>query len=241
MTEAANMALLDDAIEAGGGLARWKGLKQFALQLSIDGALFSRVGHSGRFKDVVAEGSTRHQSVRFSGFADPGVGGLYQPDRVTIESGEGNVLRTWHDPLKAFRDHVKPMAWDELYLIFFCGFSIWNYLTTPFLLAHPDVRIEELPPCNEHDQVWRRLRAAFPPGIVTHSREQTFYFDAAGLQRRTDHELLGTQVAHYSWAHQAFSGIVVPTLRRSLQLNPDGTVIAKPSLVDVEIFDAAFE
>jgi hypothetical protein len=235
------MALLDDAIEASGGMARWNGLKRFTLQLSIDGALFSRVGQAGRFKGMVAEGSTRNQSVRFTGFADPGKCGLYQPDYVTIESPEGNVLRTWRNPYQAIRDRAKETLWDELYLVFFCGFSVWNYLTTPFLLAHPDVEVEELPPWREHDQMWRRLQAIFPPGFVTHSPEQTFYFDAAGLQRRTDHDLLGIKVAHYSWAHQAFCGILVPTLRRSLTLKPDGTVIAKPSLIDVEIFDAAFE
>jgi hypothetical protein len=55
------------------------------------------------------------------------------------------------------------------------------------------------------------------------------------------HTLFGTKLADYSWAHQAFSGIVVPTLRRSLPLGANGTVIAKPSLIDMEIFDAAFE
>jgi hypothetical protein len=56
-----------------------------------------------------------------------------------------------------------------------------------------------------------------------------------------DHYLFGIKVADYSWAHQEFGGIVVPTLRRSLPLEADGTVVAKPSLIDVEIFDAAFE
>ena len=84
-------------------------------------------------------------------------------------------------------------------------------------------------------------RARFPPDILTHSPEQVFYFDEKALQRRTDHDLLGSKVAHYSWAHQTFNGIVVPTLRRSLMLQPDGTATAKPVLVDVEIFDALLE
>jgi hypothetical protein len=235
------MALLDDAIEASGGMARWNGLKRFTLQLSIDGALFSRVGQAGRFKEIVAEGSTRNQSVRFTGFSDPGKSGLYQPLCVTIESSEGSVLRTWDNARQSFLAHAKDDPWDELYLVFFCGFSVWNYLTTPFLLAHPDVEVEELAPWQERDHLWRRLRAVFPEDLVTHSSEQTFYFDAAGLQRRTDHDLLDTSVAHYSWAHQDFGGILIPTLRRAQALQPDGTVIAKPSLLDVEIFDAAFE
>jgi hypothetical protein len=235
------MTLLDEVIEAGGGMARWNSLKRFTLQLSIDGALFSRVGQAGRFREMVAEGSTRNPSVRFTGFADPAKCGLYQPDCVTIESPEGKVLRAWRNPHQAFRDQPAEALWDELYLVFFCGFSVWNYLTTPFLLAHPDIAVEELAPWHEHDQLWRRLRAVFPANFVTHCAEQIFYFDENGLQRRNDHDLLGSRVAQYSWAHQDFLGIVVPTLRRSLSLQPDGTVIAKPALIDVEIFDAAFE
>jgi hypothetical protein len=85
------------------------------------------------------------------------------------------------------------------------------------------------------------LRALFPPTFVTHSSEQIFYFDDKGLQRRTDHDLLDTKIAQYSWAHQSFSSIVVPTLRRSLALGADGTVTAKLALLNVEIFDATFE
>ena len=235
------MALLDDAIGASGGLSRWNELERFTLQLSIDGALLSRVGQAGRFREMAAEGLTGAQSVSFTGFADPSKCGLYQPDRVTIESPEGNVLRAWHNPHQAFRDQAANVPWDDLYLVFFCGFSVWNYLTTPFLLAQPDVEVEELAPWYEHGQLWRRLRAMFPTTITTHSTEQIFYYDDEGLQRRTDHELLDGKVAQYSWAHQSFSGIVLPTLRRSLTLRPDGTVISKPALLDVEIFDANFE
>jgi hypothetical protein len=235
------MALLDDAIEASGGLARWNKLKRFTLHLSIKGTLFSRIRQDGQFKDLIAEGSTRTQSVRFTGLTGGEMCGSFQPDSVTIESLDGQVLRTWRDPGLTFPDHAKDALTDDLQLVFFCGFSIWNYLTTPFLLSHPDVKVEELTPWHENARPWRRLRALFPAHIVTHSAEQIFYFDESGLQRRTDHDLLGTRVAHYSWAHQRFGGIVVPTLRRSQMLQPDGTAIAKPVLIDVEIFDAAFE
>lgn len=203
--------------------------------------MLSRAGHAGRFKDVVAEGSTRSQLVRFTGFAELGKTGVYQPDFVTIEDVYGNVVRTWRDPHEAFKNCANDTGWDELFLIFFCGFSIWSYLTTPFILVHADVEVEELAPWRELDQLWRRLHVVFPPSLVTHSLEQTFYFDATGLQRRVDHVLLGNKVAHYSWAHQSFNGITIPTLRRSLALGPDGSVIAGPPLIEVEIFDAAFD
>jgi hypothetical protein len=235
------MALLDDAIEASGGFARWNPLQRFTLRLSIRGTLFSRAGRARQFKDLVAEGSTRTQSVRFTGLTRGEKSGTYQPDSVAIENLDGQVLRTWLNPSLQFLDHGNDPLADDLHLVFFCGISIWNYLTTPFLLARPDVTLEELPAWKENDQAWRRLRARFPPEIVTSSPEQIFYFDADSLQRRVDHDLLGTRVADYSWAHRAFSGVIVPTLRRSFALRPDGTAAAKPVLLDVEVLDAMFE
>lgn len=235
------MALLDDAIDASGGLARWNSLSRFTLHLSVGGMLFSDAGHGREFKDVTAEGSTRMQSIRFTGITGGEACGAFQPDAITIESLDGETLRTWRDPSAAFGANAKDSLADELHLVFFCGVAIWNYLTTPFLLARPDVVVEELPPWHEHDEVWRRLHARFPANLLTHAPEQIFYFDEMSLQRRTDHDLFGTKVAHHSWAHQTFCGIEVPTLRRTQMLHPDGTVSPKPVLIDVEIFDAFFE
>ena len=233
------MALLDDTIEACGGLARWGQLSRFTLHISIGGTLFARTGHGSDFKDVIAEGSTCRQSVRFTGISGGEKCGSFQPDAITVESLDGEILRTWPNPSLA--DIGKDTLADDLHLVFFCGVAIWNYLTTPFLLTRPDVEVEELPPWQEHSELWRRLRARFPPDILTQSPEQIFYFDENSLQRRTDHDLLGSKVADYSWAHQTFNGIVVPTLRRSLTLQPDGTAAPRPVLLDVEIFDALLE
>ena len=235
------MALLDDAIDASGSLARWNSLSRFTLHLSVGGALFGDAGHAREFKDVTAEGSTRTHSVRFTGITGGEQSGAFAPDAITIENLDGQVLRTWRNPSLAFPSNGAHALADELHLVFFCGVQIWNYLTTPFLLARPDVVVEELPPWQENNETWRRLRAQLPASLINLASEQVFYFDGTALQRRTDHELLGARVAHYSWAHDNFSGIVVPTLRRTLTQLPDGTVIAKPVLIDVEIFDAVFE
>jgi hypothetical protein len=235
------MALLNDAIDASGGLTRWNRLSRFTLHLSLGGTLFAQAGHTGHFKDVIAEGSTRTQSVRFTGITGGQECASFQPDTVTIESLDGQILRTWRNTDPAIPAHATHPLADELHLVFFCGFAIWNYLTTPFLLARPDVTVEELSPWRENAMIWRRLRARFPSNIITHSSEQVFYFDEKALQRRVDHDLLGMRVADHSWAHQTFCDIMVPTLRRSQMLQPDGTIIAKPALIDVEIFDATFE
>ncbi|WP_338308594.1 hypothetical protein [Bradyrhizobium sp. TM233] len=235
------MALLDDVIDASGGMARWNSLNRFTLHLSVGGTLFSSAGHAREFKDVTAEGSTRTQSVRFTGITGGEHSGAFQPDAITIESLDGEVLRSWRNPSLAFPEVDPPALADELHLVFFCGVAIWSYLTIPFLLAHPDVVIEELSPWQENAETWRRLRARFPAHLMTLAPEQIFYFDESALQRRADHDLFGMKVAHASWAHDSFGGIVVPTLRRAQTVRPDGTVIAKPVLMDVEIFDAVFE
>jgi hypothetical protein len=235
------MTLLEDALNASGGMDRWHQLKRFTVHMSIDGALLARKGKAGLLRDVVAEGCTHTQSLRFTGFTAPDKCGVYSPDHVAIEALNGDPLQVRSNPRAAFLGHTDRTPWDDLHLAYYCGFSIWNYLTTPFLLAHPGVTIEELPMWREGGEAWRRLRAVFPAPIVTHSPEQIFYFDGEGLQRRLDYRTATAEIAHYSSAHQEFSGIVLPTLRRSLRLGTDGAVITKPASVNIEIFDASFE
>ena len=232
------MSLLDDVIDASGGLAHWNGLSRFTLHLSIGGTLFDGVGRANAFKDVTAEGSTRSQSIRFTGISGGTHSGSFQSDAITIETWDGKLLRFWRNPSLAFPHSSSAVLSDELHLVFFCGVAIWTHLSSPFLLARPDVDSEELPSTKDS---WRRLRAHFPSDLITLAPEQVFHFDPHGLQRRTDHDLFGMNVVHCSWAHESFGGVVVPTLRRARRLDRDGTVVAKPVLMDIEIFDALFE
>jgi hypothetical protein len=238
------MGLLNDALDAAGGLDRWKELSRFTVYLSIKGELVDKNGKAGPPSEVVAQGCTRCQSLRLMGFIAPDKCCTYRPDRVAIENLDGTTLQDRNNPRAAF--HSSPASWDDLDFAYFFGFSLWNYLTAPFLLALPGVETEELSIWRENGETWRRLAVAIPPRIVTHAPRQTFYFDGAGLQRRLDYDYnaLGTngpRVAQYFSAHHRFSGIVIPTLRRSTALRPDGSPAAKRADVDIEIFDASFE
>ncbi len=86
------MAVLDDVIEASGGIARWNKLSRFTLHLSISGTLFAKAGHADYFKEVIAEGTTRTQSVRFTGITGGEKCGSFQPDAITIENLDGQPL-----------------------------------------------------------------------------------------------------------------------------------------------------
>src|SRR6202000_3085183 len=107
------MTLLDEVLEACGGIEPWRRLTRFTLHLSIDGDLLARQGRAGDFKDLVAEGSTRAQAMQFTGFTAPDSRGLYQPDRVAIESLDGTVIEARQDPHADFVAHADG-AWDDL-------------------------------------------------------------------------------------------------------------------------------
>ena len=83
-----------------------------------------------------------------------------------------------------------------------------------------------------------------PGQVQTHASAQTFYFDREGFLRRLDYPAAHddhTQIAQMFSGHQRFSGILIPTLCRLLSIGAEGVPVAKPSLLDVEIFDAQFE
>jgi hypothetical protein len=238
------MALLDEVLEANGGMDRWRYVQRFIVHMSIDGALLARKGKAGLLKEIVANGSIQAQTVRLTGFGAPDKCVTYRPHRVAIERLDGTVLLTRSDPRAAFLQDSEDAPWDDLDLVYFSGLSVWSCLTIPFLLAHPEIKTEELAPSREGVGEWRRLRAIFPPSIATHSSAQIFYFDSDRLQRRVDYQLVAASrplVADYSSAHQKFLGITVPTLRRSLEIGHDGAVVPKPALIDIEIFDVSFD
>lgn len=233
------MALLDDALAASGGVGRWQELTRFVAHISIDGSLTSG---GGNLRDMVAEGSTRSQCVRFSGFIEADQCAVCSPDRVAIERLDGRVLASRRRPGHHFPGEDNHHAWDDLDLAYFCGLFVWSCMTMPFVLLHPGVELEELPVWLERGQVRRRLRAVFSRDVVNCAREQILCFDSVGLLRRVEYRIdAGAGVMQHAWAHQSFSGITVPTLRRSVACRADGTVIARPVLTDVEIFDARFE
>ena len=234
------MALLDDVLDAHGGLARWGALQRFTLHVSLGGRLIARKGKAGVLSEAVAEGSTTAQSVQIT---IPARRYVYTPDRVALEGPDGTVLATRDDPAPAFLGRPDNQGWDDLDFAFFAGRTIWARIAMPFLLADPDVRLEPLEPWQERAETWHRLRAVFPQRIAMHAAEQILYFDETGLLRRLDYQVPGSELclAYYAGAHQRFSGITLPTLCRWFRVGTDDKPVGKPNVISMEIFDARFD
>jgi hypothetical protein len=229
------VSLLDNALRTSGGMDLWRLTRRFTLHVSITGALCTAKCASAQLKELAVEGSTRNQVVDFTGFWSTDLRALYRPDSVALEGPNGERL-AWRNALPdEFRVGLKSATWDQLQLAYYCGYLVWNHIA--------DFESSELPRRRKPGESLRRLRVVFPARVVTHAAVQIFHFDRDGLLRRLDYPAVhadDTQIAQMFSGHQRFSGVLVPTLCRLLTIGADGVPIAKPPLLDVEIFDAKF-
>jgi hypothetical protein len=115
------------------------------------------------------------------------------------------------------------------------------------MFTRPGFELEEIEPWDEGGETWRRLQVQFPHDVPTHSQEQVFYFDRAGLLRRLDYipEVVSPTspipAAHYCHDHEAFSGLVVPTRRRVFARREDGTPATDQMVVELDVNDLTVE
>lgn len=236
--------LLALAIKAHGGMERWEGLSRFRVTASITGDIWELKGRPGLLADVVLEGETRDQRLRIAPFPAPGRYTTWEPDRQTIETGDGVVVAERCDPGSFFAGLTLESPWDELQVAYFAGEANWNYFVAPFLFARPDFVVEELDAWPEAGEVWRPLLVTYPDTIVAHCRQQTYYFDDEGLLRRLDYAvdiLGGGPAVHYPSGYQAFDGILVPTRRRVYVRNPDGTPQLGSTAIAIDMTHVSFD
>ena len=232
--------LLESVIEAHGGAGRFQSAQDVELDIESGGLAFAM-----RFRRpparYTAHVSTTEPRTVISAWPDEDRRGVFERDSVRVESASGEVLARRDDPRADFGKLRRKLWWDELDLLYFAGYALWNYVNTPFMFLRPGFELDEIEPWSEDGERWRRLRVRFPPDIPTHSREQEFYFDEGGRLRRLDYtaEVFGSwaKAAHYCHDHQEFDGLLVPTRRRVYPRKPDNRPRPRPTLVRLDIRD----
>jgi hypothetical protein len=235
--------LLNLVLKAHGGLERWQQLQRITAYVRIDGTMWHAKGYGGALLDQHVTLDPHRQCISYSPFIAPDRRSRFEPDRVTIETSDGEVLTERTNPRDAFAGFQLSTTWDDLHLAYFTGYAMWNYLTAPFLLTWPGVAAEEIEPWAENGENWRRLRATFPLDIATHNPEQVFYYSSDGLLRRHDyvaevvHGEATTFTAHYTDDHRSFSGLVFPTRRRAQGINADNTSRNGTPAVAIDVLD----
>jgi hypothetical protein len=229
--------LLEWAIEAHGGIERWLAVKQLTADVSISGGLWAAKDKAGILDRLTVEVDRRQQLVRYFPFKQPGQYSLFTPDEVSIRSDQGKVLDHRTSPRESFKTHSALTLWDDLDLIYFSGYAMWTYLSTPFLFSLPGFESEETEPWDEEGETWRRLKVTFPDFVHSHNRQQTFYFNSSGILVRHDYNaevLSGLPAANYALEPKTFDGLVIPTQRRVYARAADGKPIRERLAVAID-------
>ncbi len=236
--------LLDLTVAAHGDLDRFNQLKTLSVHDSASGALWSLKGQEGALDNTRLTVDLHREHVSYVPFKLANQRTDFTPQRVAVETSEGEVVEERTNPRAAFAGHTQETPWDNLHLIYFASYAMWTYLTCPFTLTLDGVDVTEIEPWQEQGETWRRLKVKFPPYIATHSTEQPFYIGTDGLFRRHDYdvEITGnTPAAHYISEYKDVSGMMVPTKHRIYPRQQDNTPLLDLLLVSIDLSDIRFE
>ena len=235
--------LLSRALEAHGGLSRWREIEAFQLKVSIGGGLWRLKGLPDGLRDVTLRIQAHRPIVTITPFGGEARTGHFTPDRVWIEDANGGVVEERATPRASFAGHVLTTPWDKLQELYFVSYALWNYLATPFVFTEPGFETREIGPHEETGETWHRLLVKYPPGIPTHCAEQVLYFNGQGLLQRMDYsvdvggDMVAGAASHYCFDHTPVDGIVIPTLRRAVSRTPKGAVLSGPTGVLLQMSD----
>jgi len=237
------MSLLDDVIDAHGGLARRRSVERIEAGAVTTGGLFP-------LKGLPTDNSRRRMTVwlhemraSVAPFGAPDQRTAFTADRVAIERTDGTPVAESRDLPSLFVGHGLSTPWGPLHRAYFNGYAMWLYLNSPFVLAANGVEVQEIRPWVEGDEEWRVLRALFPGAMITHSRQQEFYFDRALNLRRHDYRVDiagGFPAAQLIDNPIDVEGFRVPTRRRAYVRGPDSRLVEELLMVAIDLEDIRF-
>jgi hypothetical protein len=103
--------------------------------MTAGGALFAFKGHQDGLRAVQATADTAVPRLTFAPFAGS-VEGRFASGQVAVTARDGTE-RHRDNPRAAFTDLAPDTTWDDLHLLYFSGYAIWNYLCAPLFLIWP--------------------------------------------------------------------------------------------------------
>jgi hypothetical protein len=229
--------LLDIAVEAHGGLARWNEVSSVEIDVSITGAIWYVKGQPDVLKDIVMVIDTQRERVGTS-FVGQDRSTSFEPHQVAVQTSDGTVLEASDDPEGSFGGQTTESPWDAIHVAYFSGEALWTYLNTPFLYMQARFAKEEIGSIEVEGETWRRLKVIFPEEVKSHTREQIFCFGPDGLLRRHDYtvDILGGATGlNYASEYREVDGLMFPTKRRVYAYEGDYQLVPEPLLVAVDI------
>jgi hypothetical protein len=236
--------LLEEIVHAYGGRDRWKQLSSISAHKHFGGAIWGIKQVTGIVDDGDITVWIKDQRVSLWPFTAPNLRTAYTPQRVGIETDDGDIVEVLDNPRASFDGHTLETPWSALQLAYFTGYAMWTYTAEPYNLTLPGVQIHEGTDWIEDGQRWHRLHVRYPDNIATHSPEQTLYIDDDGLIRRRDYEVDiagGSPAAHYVSDFDEVDGVLIPRTRLIYVRDDDNRPIPEQLVVSIELTDITLD
>lgn len=228
-------------MEAHGGYDRWRNFAGIASTIRTGGKLWELKGAPLIPVPRRATSEFRRQWTRVAPFGEPDWTMTWTPARVEISAGDGSLVAERDDGRGAI-DRSFHGQWDPLDLAYFNGYAMWTYHATPFIFGEPGYEARTVAPIEEEGETLNGVEVRFPEDVISHTREQRFYFGSNGLLRRHDYTVdvrADTPAAHFISEYVDVDGLKYPTRRSVFTLKPDGTLDRDFNAVTIELSEYA--
>jgi hypothetical protein len=115
--------LVDNAIEAAGGMRRWREIETIDARLSLTGGLFNIKGLGG-IENILMHVDTRRPAVDTSPYGGVGHVGHYTEEKTWITDGAGEVVEERVDPRARMLGAKMTDPWDRIGRLYFSSYAL---------------------------------------------------------------------------------------------------------------------
>lgn len=234
--------LLADALEAHGGLQRWRNYTGLSSTIVSGGLLWGLKGIDMQPIPRTATTEFVRQKTSVTPFGNPDWTMTWVPERVVIADSFNQIIAERDNPRATFVGHEYATPWDPLHLAYFNGYAMWSYHALPFVAALPGYQVTERAPVVQDGKTLRCLSVRFPEGVHSHTREQRLYFGEDLLLCRQDYEVgvwADTAAAHLISDYVEAGGLKLPTRRRVHPRSSDGSFDRSLNIVSIDMSNYA--
>ncbi|MEZ4629946.1 MAG: hypothetical protein R2880_04395 [Deinococcales bacterium] len=227
-------SIVKRALELYGGEKLWSEAKYIEAEVSAKGWAFilkrrPSFNHAKLFMEV------HKPFCKITPIGKHGISGVLDGNDIRLEDSQGHVIAQRNNARDYFTFGRRLFYWDDMDMAYFANYAFWNYFTFPALLMNKEIVWEVKSP--------ETIQATFPDIIPTHSKIQSFHFNAeSGLLFQ--HDYTADIISKYAKAANVIlkhdsekDGLLFPSHRRVTPRTPKGLPLLWPVLIEIEVHD----
>lgn len=229
--------ILDEIIEAYGGLERWRDATTIEADAEYGGLTWELKGVTELVGTEHIVADVHRQRITFADASGRVIEFDKAADVVTVTAPDGTAERLEH-PRASFEGLTFESPWTVPQAAYFRAYATWLHVVGAYVLTYPGVEVVESEGRIEDGESWRGLRVTIPETLDAHNTTLLYYVGAKGLFARVDYDAQingGAQVTHYLPEHVSTGGLVVDSSHEVFVRNADGTPDRSLMPVKVEL------